>query len=49
MSKVIKRITIFRSGIVAFELINGKIYEKELIVVGGGKNRVGNTGKTEAE
>lgn len=49
MSKVVKRITVFHSGAAVFELINGKIYEKELIIVGGSKNRVGNTGKTEAE
>ena len=49
MSMVVKRITVFQSGAAMFELINGKIYGKELIIVGGSKNRVGNTGKTEAE
>jgi len=49
MSKVVKRITVFHSRAAMFELINGKIYGKELIIVGGGKNRVGYTGKTEAE
>ncbi len=49
MSKVVKRITVFNSGAAVFELINGKIYGKELIIVGGSKNRVGNTGKTKAE
>lgn len=49
MGRVIRRITVNHSGMAAFELINAKTYEKELIFDDVRKERVGDTGARTAQ